>query len=176
MTSVIIQSTALLGDEPPALAELGSADLPALLEMLTRCSAATLQRRFHGPSDGVAYLTRVAAGGDASDTVLAWLGEQCVGAATLAGSGDDVELGVLVEDAWQRRGVGTRLVRRLVERARAAGVTVLRADVLGEDRFILRALSRIDDLRVSCESGVYTARVKLGRDTRRARWTATGTR
>jgi GNAT superfamily N-acetyltransferase len=39
------------------------------------------------------------------------------------------ELAVVVVDAWQRRGIGTALVSSLLGRCRAAGVTVLTAEV-----------------------------------------------
>jgi GNAT superfamily N-acetyltransferase len=58
----------------------------------------------------------------------------------------DHELGVLVEDSWQRRGIGTELVTRLVASARARGVNQIVADVLGEDGFVLSALRRIAPL------------------------------
>lgn len=137
-------------------------DLPDLLDLLQRCSPTTLFRRFHGPTDGVAYMRRLARGDHEGETVVARNGKRCVGVASLAGSGAEMELGVLVEDAWQRRRVGTKLVGHLVEWARTGDISAIRADVLGEDRFIVRALSRIGDVEVTCESGVYKARVTLG--------------
>jgi len=67
-----------------------------------------------------------------------------VAVATLASSGCDHELGVLVASA------------------RASGVDHIVADVLGEDSFVLSALRRVGPLAVTLEWGVSTARVALG--------------
>jgi GNAT superfamily N-acetyltransferase len=46
---------------------------------------------------------------------------------------------VLVEDAWQHRGIGTQLTASLLDSARAKGVSIVHADVLSDDRHILQA-------------------------------------
>ena len=74
-----------------------------------------------------------------------------------------VDLGVLVEDAWQRRGVGTWLVASLLVNARSRGVTTVHADVLGDDLFILEALRRIGPLTVAIEFGTYSIDIDIGR-------------
>ena len=81
--------------------------------------------------------------------------------ATLARSACDHELGILVEDGWQRRGIGTELLTCLVAFARARGIDRIVADVLGEDSFVLSALRRVGPLVVTLESGVYTVRVNV---------------
>ena len=52
-----------------------------------------------------------------------------VGIARLAREGDVAEVAFAVADEWQGKGVGTLLVERLAEDARAAGITRFRADV-----------------------------------------------
>ena len=47
------------------------------------------------------------------------------------------DVGVVVADAWQRRGVGAALMRALVDRAQARGVTSLAMDVLPGNRRVL---------------------------------------
>ena len=47
------------------------------------------------------------------------------------------DIGVVVADAWQRRGVGAALMRALVVRAQARGVTSLAMDVLPGNRRVL---------------------------------------
>lgn len=72
--------------------------------------------------------------------------------ATLAANAEGTaDLGVVVEDHWQRRGIGTRLVLSLLARAGERGVTTLHADVLSDDAFLLEALGRIGPLSVSME-------------------------
>ena len=47
------------------------------------------------------------------------------------------DVGVVVADAWQRRGVGATLMRALIDRAQARGVTTLAMDVLPGNRRVL---------------------------------------
>ena len=99
--------------------------------MLARCSRATLFHRFHGLTDGVAYFGAQLRDRPSDQTLLAWYGSTCVGAATLGfGATGIVDVAVLVEDAWQRRGIGTQLTASLLDGARAKGVSIVHADVL----------------------------------------------
>jgi GNAT superfamily N-acetyltransferase len=56
---------------------------------------------------------------------------------------DQAEVTAVVADDWQRRGVGSALVDRLVERARAAGVQNLIATTLAADPQARRLLTRV---------------------------------
>ena len=60
----------------------------------------------------------------------------------LAPSGDRAEVAVEVADAWQRRGVGTALLRRLIVHARHGGVAALEAAILAENAGARRMLRR----------------------------------
>jgi GNAT superfamily N-acetyltransferase len=51
------------------------------------------------------------------------------------------DVGVVVADAWQRRGVGAALMRALIGRARARGVTTLAMDVLPGNRRVLAMIA-----------------------------------
>ena len=76
--------------------------------------------------------------------------------------GDTADIGLLVEDHWQRRGIGTALLNDLVCHARNKDARFLRADVLAdEDRFVLRSLSRMGQMKTSLAFGVYTASVDM---------------
>ncbi|WP_432262168.1 N-acetyltransferase family protein [Cupriavidus sp. TMH.W2] len=55
-------------------------------------------------------------------------------------SGQIGEFAVVVADGWQGRGLGRRLIARLCELARAAGLRGLRGDVLSENRRMLAIL------------------------------------
>jgi GNAT superfamily N-acetyltransferase len=138
------------------------ADTPAVLAMLGRCSPGTLFHRFHGPSDGVVYIQALLARQSMDETLVAWYGEACVGLATLSRDREGLShLGVLVEDAWQRRGVGRRLVSTLLGAARSHGVRQVHADVLGEDRFVVEALRRAGSMTATIASGTYSVDIDL---------------
>jgi GNAT superfamily N-acetyltransferase len=130
--------------------------------MLVRCSRTSLFHRFHSFADGAAYFAASLRDRPAERILLAWCRSTCVGVADLGVSATGtVGLGVLVEDAWQRRGVGTRLVASLLDLARANGVTTVHADVLGDDRFILRVLRSIGPLKVSIDVGTFSIDIDL---------------
>jgi N-acetylglutamate synthase-like GNAT family acetyltransferase len=137
-------------------------DTPAVLAMLDRCSPATLFHRFHGPSDGVVYTRALLARQSVDETLVAWHERACVGLATLSRDSEGTShLGVLVEDAWQRQGVGRQLVSTLLAQARAKGVRQVHADVLGEDRFIVEALRPAGSMTVAIASGTYSVDIDL---------------
>jgi hypothetical protein len=97
-------------------------------------------------------------------TPLAWSRSTCVGVgvATLGvGATGIVDLGVLAEDAWRRRRIGTRPATWLPDGGREKGVTPVHADVLVDDVFILRALRRIGPLGVSIEVGGFSVDLDL---------------
>ncbi len=48
---------------------------------------------------------------------------------------------MVVADAWQRRGVGATLMRALIDRAQARGVTALAMDVLPGNRRVLAMIT-----------------------------------
>ncbi|HVL83972.1 MAG TPA: GNAT family N-acetyltransferase [Pseudonocardia sp.] len=76
--------------------------------------------------DGVARLALVAEAGSATPVGVAHLVRD-------RQRPDEAEIAVAVVDAWQRGGVGTRLVTGLAERARQLGVRRLVARVLPEN-------------------------------------------
>lgn len=119
---------------PFRVAVLEHADSEALLGMLGRCSPTSLHRRFHGVTNGIFYAQQVLAAAGGRDSYVAWIGKKCVGLGNLHVCDDTSDVGVLVEDDWQRRGVGTALLIALVHRVRECGSHFLRADVLEENR------------------------------------------
>ena len=69
--------------------------------------------------------------------------EQVVAMATLTVEGDVGEVALLVQDAWQRRGLGTALLRRLREAAGRRGVAGLVAHTGADNVAMLRTLRRV---------------------------------
>jgi GNAT superfamily N-acetyltransferase len=100
------------------------------------------------------------------DAVVALAGDRVAGWAEFArleDAGCEAELAVVVVDAWQRRGLGTALVRRLAERSREAGVTRLHAEVLAGNLASKRLIRSLfsDDLTVTREGEVLHYQLPL---------------
>jgi GNAT superfamily N-acetyltransferase len=129
--------------------------------MLARCSRSSLFHRFHGPGDGTAYTAAQLRRPD-DIVLLAWEGRRCISIGVLAGDSDlDLHLGVLVEDHWQRRGVGTALVTALIGAARDRAVRSIHADVMGEDHQLVGVLGRLGSTSVRLESGIFSVDIDL---------------
>ena len=72
------------------------------------------------------------------------------------------EIALVVEDRWQRRGLGTLLLAELFRAAADNGITQLRAWVLADNRRMLHLLAtRADILERSVEQGVVELRLAL---------------
>ena len=136
-------------------------DSGALLGLLARCSPTALYRRFHGVTNGLFYAQQIVAAAEGRDSYVAWIGEECVGLGNLHVRDDTADIGVLVEDDWQRRGVGTALLIALMRRIGECGSHFLRADVLEENRFVLPLLARLGPAKTSVAAGSYTTVVDL---------------
>jgi GNAT superfamily N-acetyltransferase len=85
------------------------------------------------------------------------------------GDSDSAELALVVADGWRRAGLGTLLMRGLLERARRAGVRRLCGDALAENTAI-HGLMRWFGARVTPHLGSNTVQLCLdskdyGRDT-----------
>lgn len=73
-------------------------------------------------------------------------GEQAIGVAEVAVDQSDpaqAEVAVLIRDDYQREGLGTALVRQLVQSATRRGITTLRAHILLENRPIFALIQRL---------------------------------
>jgi GNAT superfamily N-acetyltransferase len=124
----------------------GASDRTKLIEMFDRCSLDTVVRRFFGLVRQLParYLDDVLAGRpELHDAVVARLADgPIVGLASLGTGDGPPELGVLVEDAWQQRGIGTALVDALLVRARDRGVATIVASVLPGRERVLSGLDK----------------------------------
>ncbi len=129
--------------------------------MMRRCTKISLQHRFHGPTDGIAFTTDQLKR-NVDLLALAWEGPWCVGMGALAPDvGGAFHLGVLVQDDRQRQGVGTRIVRSLTERARHSGLCSIHADVLGENGRLVGSLRRLGLTSVVMDHGTYSVDIDL---------------
>ncbi|HZS35022.1 MAG TPA: GNAT family N-acetyltransferase [Methylomirabilota bacterium] len=73
---------------------------------------------------------------------------------------DEAEIAVVVQDGWQGRGLGTRLVTELIEYARGKGIREFRAYVLADNARMLALLGRVATvLDRRTESGIVSLRL-----------------
>ncbi len=136
-------------------------DRPALERMLARCTGQTRYRRFHGPVTVFPerYLTEALSGSPLHFALVACLDEDAEGdgpvvdgavvdgtvvalASCRAVDEGVAELGILVEDDWQRRGLGGDLLGEIVAYAARTGLRALQAQVLAEQPWIVGLLRR----------------------------------
>ncbi len=138
------QATLLLPDGAElTLRTAGQDDLDGVRDLHERASAASLQRRYLGGAPGDTRLRRLLepVGGT---TLLAVAADGTVVAmATLIAEGDLGEVAVLVDDPWQRRGIGTALLRRLLAVAERGRFAALVAHAAADNVAILRTLRRL---------------------------------
>jgi GNAT superfamily N-acetyltransferase len=147
------------------------ADQDELALMFERCSPETRYRRFHGPVKAIPrrYLAEALSGSPFHRALVAC--PEPAGAVVALASCRLVdegaaELGLLVEDAWQHRGLGTRLLRDLVGYAGAGGLRVLRAQLLAEQAWVAGLLRPYGACRTGpAWDGVLNVSVRLGAET-----------
>ncbi|MBF9070083.1 GNAT family N-acetyltransferase [Streptacidiphilus fuscans] len=98
-------------------------DRAAAIALHERCSTRTLRQRYHGPvGDADRFLGHLLDPRHGQTLAVEAEDGRLVALAHLLWDDDAAEIAVLVEDAWQRRGIGGALVRRLTELARQAGL------------------------------------------------------
>lgn len=90
-------------------------DLDAARAMHTRCSDHTLGLRYHGPLDDAdRYLDHLLSPRYGRTLAVQTASGSLVALGHLLWDGDETEIALIVEDAWQRRGIGSELLDRLV--------------------------------------------------------------
>lgn len=121
----------------PALRVIRTDDEARLERLFYRLSPESVYRRFFTlyttPPCGVLQrLTDL--DHDTRDAVVAVVEDEIVGVARYAAVGPhEAEVAVVVEDAWQGRGLGRRLLECVAALARVHGMTALCATVLAEN-------------------------------------------
>lgn len=143
-----------------AVTPLTPCDADALLEMHERCSPDSRFRRWHGHvrSFPKRYLAALLAPGDEQLAVIARHEGAVIGFASAARVGVSTrELGILVEDGWQGRGVGVLLLTLLVRLCIEAHTRTLTAEVLADDAGLLRPLGRFGEVRCTLSHGTISA-------------------
>jgi RimJ/RimL family protein N-acetyltransferase len=154
------------------LRSAGPGDPERLRRLFYRLSPTTIYRRLFLPAPQVPHWAeRFAAlttgDGELRYAVVALLGDEVLGVATFAQEAvtpREAELAIVVEDAWQGRGIGRMLVAEVVEQARRREIGVLTARILADNDRVRRLVSRFfPDARVRWEDGEYVLRICLER-------------
>jgi L-amino acid N-acyltransferase YncA len=148
------------------------ADASAVVAMHARCSAETVYRRYHAPMPRVsrrfARSLLAPAGGT---SLVATVGGEVVAIGMLApdrsehdGPVHSIEAGLMVEDRWQRQGLGARLLHELAVAAAHTGHDEMVCLVQPRNDAVLRAVRRAGlRARVTQEDGVTRYRVPVAR-------------
>ncbi|GAB3956696.1 hypothetical protein GCM10027614_69720 [Micromonospora vulcania] len=123
-----------------AVRPAGGDDLAGVLELHEACSPRSRHRRYLGgagvprsarlrrllePTRGLTLIATSTASDGTAESVVAM--------ANLLGEGDEAEVALLVRDDWQRRGLGSALLRRLAQHADRAGYAALVLHVQAEN-------------------------------------------
>ncbi|MEU7043348.1 GNAT family N-acetyltransferase [Streptomyces varsoviensis] len=141
----------------------GPEDLGAAREMHARCAPETLAMRYHGPAgDADRYLPHLL-GPRHGRTLAAYTASgRLVALGHLLWDGDETEVALLVEDAWQRRGVGALLLARLVALAGDTGCESVYAVTRAANTGMVAAMRGLElplDYQIEEGTLVITARL-----------------
>ncbi|MFE9856300.1 GNAT family N-acetyltransferase [Streptomyces sp. NPDC005780] len=138
-------------------------DLEAARAMHDRCSEQTLRLRYHGPvRDADRYLEHLLSPRFGRTLAVQTASGRTVALGHLLWDGDETEVALLVEDDWQRRGIGSELLGRLVALAVEAGCESVYAVTQASNTGMvaaMRALSLPLDYQIEEGTLVITARL-----------------
>ncbi|WNI26042.1 GNAT family N-acetyltransferase [Streptomyces sp. ITFR-16] len=138
-------------------------DLEAARAMHDRCSEQTLRLRYHGPvRDADRYLDHLLSPRFGRTLAVQTASGRLVALGHLLWDGDETEVALLVEDDWQRRGIGSELLARLVALAVEAGCESVYAVTQASNTGMvaaMRALSLPLDYQIEEGTLVITARL-----------------
>lgn len=138
-------------------------DLPAARALHERCSARTLGLRYHGPvGDADRYLDHLLSPRFGRTLAVQTASGRLVALGHLLWDGDETEVALLVEDDWQRRGIGSELLGRLVAMAEEAGCESVYAVTQASNTGMvaaMRALGLPLDYQIEEGTLVITARL-----------------
>lgn len=158
---------AALGRAPVMLRPAEKADLAAISAMHERCGSRTLFLRYfsgtRGPSES--HLQRLLSPSKGAALVAeAVHSGQIVALGNLVGEGELSEAAVLVEDAWQRKGIGTAVLRRMVSAAAGLGLCAVVLHTHSSNEAMRRTVHRVrPEALFELDSGIATTTIPVGR-------------
>jgi GNAT superfamily N-acetyltransferase len=169
VTGQLALANLLLPDGTELVVRLASpGDLEEIVAMHARCSATALYRRYlTGSRPTAPQLVRLLEPRKGATLVAVTPGGQIVGAASLIGEGELAEAAVLIQDDWQRRGIGTAMLRRLLAMARPAEFAAVHVHTHADNSPMLRTIRRLSAFTGSepaydRDGSVITATLELG--------------
>lgn len=151
-------------------------DAPRLERLFYRLSPESLYLRFFTPMTrpsapmiqrltNVDYVDRLALVALIDDEMIGVARFDRLSAVAPAGMKVDpseAEAAVIVEDAWQGRGIATRLLWRLTAAARARGVHTFTGTIMAANRRMVGLLTELgEDVELELSGGEYEARLRL---------------
>ncbi|MER7951811.1 GNAT family N-acetyltransferase [Streptomyces sp. NPDC096079] len=138
-------------------------DLAAARAMHDRCSARTLGLRYHGPvGDADRYLDHLLSPRFGRTLAVQTASGRLVALGHLLWDGDETEVALLVEDDWQRRGIGSELLGRLVAMAEETGCDSVYAVTQSSNTGMVAAMRGLNlplDYQIEEGTLVVTARL-----------------
>lgn len=146
-------------------------DLAAARAMHDRCSERTLALRYHGPvADADRYLGHLLSPRFGRTLAATTASGRLVALGHLLWDGDETEVALLIEDDWQRRGIGSELLRRLLALAVDAGSDSVYAVTQASNTGMVAAMRGLGlplDYQIEEGTLVITARLERARPARR---------
>src|SRR5437588_7966412 len=142
-------------------------DWQKLQRFHARLSPTTVQHRFHGSKRELSIplahtFTEVDGVNDAAIVATTGTRGRIIGVARYCRvTPTSAEVAFVVEDGYQGRGIGGRLMRHLRDLALANGITVFVADVLTENTSMVHLLEKVGTTRLHYDSGVCEVEVNL---------------
>ncbi|NUJ99913.1 GNAT family N-acetyltransferase [Streptomyces lunaelactis] len=138
-------------------------DVEAALAMHERCSQRTLGLRYHGPvSHADRYLNHLLSPRFGRTLAVQTASGRLVALGHLLWDGDETEVALLVEDEWQRRGIGSELLGRLVALAIEAGCGSVYAVTQSSNTGMVAAMRGLDlPLDYQIEEGILVVTARL---------------
>lgn len=146
-------------------------DLAAARAMHDRCSERTLALRYHGPvADADRYLGHLLSPRFGRTLAATTASGRLVALGHLLWDGDETEVALLIEDDWQRRGIGSELLRRLLAMAVEAGSDSVYAVTQASNTGMVAAMRGLGlplDYQIEEGTLVITARLERVKAVRR---------
>jgi acetyltransferase len=184
------ESDWLLKDGTPVLIRpMKPEDEPLVADLLDNCSDQTLYFRYFRVIKSWPHeaLIRFTQNDYDREIGLAAIGQppgpevmMGVGRLVMTPERDAAEFAVIVADPWQGKGLGPKLIARVIEIARESGVQLVSGEILTENQPMLDLVRKLGFSVHKCEEGTCRVEMNLGigesvnRKTGRAEWGEAG--